>query len=268
MRCRSKFVLAELPVVSRTKEKSFTLVELLVVIAIIAILVALLLPALQNAKDVARDITCKSNLKQNILTFQLYLGDYDFTIPECKFSGLHPNVYDALDIAMGKEEPHRSADWDRKHPYDVRQCPTAVSKINIVTAMHYDVNFLWNYDDPDWAYPGPRYNGGRKWTQMSAPSTYPFMWDALWENRGNLYGDGNVWFSNYGNGPLQWAEFVYLQYYQVGPIHGSGPRVAIPGSSSSYRGKANVAFGDGHAGGIDISEVSSKGYHWFEMDGE
>ena len=56
-------------------KKSFTLVELLVVIAIIAILAAILLPALSKASDKAKEANCANNQKQIGQTMMMYTTD-------------------------------------------------------------------------------------------------------------------------------------------------------------------------------------------------
>ena len=61
--------------------KSFTLIELLIVIAIIAILAAMLLPALNKARNKAQDAACLSQVKQQLAACMMYAGDYGGRFP-------------------------------------------------------------------------------------------------------------------------------------------------------------------------------------------
>jgi len=64
-----------------SRKKGFTLIELLVVIAIIAILAAILFPVFAQAREKARQTTCLSNSKQIGTAVQMYMSDYDETLP-------------------------------------------------------------------------------------------------------------------------------------------------------------------------------------------
>ena len=60
--------------------KSFTMIELIVVISIIAILAAMLLPALHGAKEMGKMTVCLNNMKQLGTAGSLYEADYNGTL--------------------------------------------------------------------------------------------------------------------------------------------------------------------------------------------
>ncbi len=58
-----------------SRRRTFTLIEMLVVIAIIGILAALLMPSLRSALDTARGAQCVNNFRQNYLCITSYASD-------------------------------------------------------------------------------------------------------------------------------------------------------------------------------------------------
>ncbi len=57
--------------------RSFTLIELLIVVAIIAILAGMLLPALNKARERARTASCTSNIKQCLTSHAMYANSFN-----------------------------------------------------------------------------------------------------------------------------------------------------------------------------------------------
>jgi type II secretory pathway pseudopilin PulG len=95
--------------------KSFTLVELLIVIGIIALLAAMLLPALAIARESARTASCKSLMKQYMLATENYRHDWEDFYPDS--SNIYQKESGFLLYFTG----------DKKAPKDVTRCPSDLS---------------------------------------------------------------------------------------------------------------------------------------------
>ncbi len=60
----------------RATRRGFTLVELLVVVSILALLIAILLPSLSGARAQAKSAVCATGIRQIVLANMMYAGDH------------------------------------------------------------------------------------------------------------------------------------------------------------------------------------------------
>jgi prepilin-type N-terminal cleavage/methylation domain-containing protein len=155
-------------------KKTFTLIELLIVIAIIAILAGMLLPALKRARETAKMISCKNNMKQIGLLANVYVGDYNGFLPAGNYNwDMELKEYLNKDINGNTVAPDRTESSPRS---GVFLCPSTEingidSSITKFTYSYGPTRFYNSSFNPalcgGWSYP---------WT--SDPSAHvpkPFM---------------------------------------------------------------------------------------------
>jgi len=145
--------------------RSYTLIEILVVICIIALLVALLLPALGHARRSAQNSQCVGNLRQLAFGMLSYADDY-----------------------MGRLPPYSSATAKNNHPglcwpkwvfpyvksTECMRCPSSLTPPFLPNEQgwqKYDGSYGWNYD-------GTQGNRGTLASHIRCPSNGYLLMDS------------------------------------------------------------------------------------------
>jgi prepilin-type N-terminal cleavage/methylation domain-containing protein/prepilin-type processing-associated H-X9-DG protein len=110
------------------RQRAFTLIEILVVIAIIALLLAILMPALQRVKAQARTMICRSNLNQYGLAGRMYMDDNDSYFPY-SFSWLYKDGGRGCRWHDASKNLDRNPElggvlWPYLKDQDINLCPT------------------------------------------------------------------------------------------------------------------------------------------------
>jgi prepilin-type processing-associated H-X9-DG protein/prepilin-type N-terminal cleavage/methylation domain-containing protein len=110
------------------KRIAFTLIELLVVIAIIAILAAILFPVFAQAREKARAISCLSNMKQIGLGAVMYSQDYDEAVLPAWLEYTDAQL-DSMKKTPASDRPYWRRNWEYNiQPYVKNQrtmvCPS------------------------------------------------------------------------------------------------------------------------------------------------
>ena len=176
---------------------SFTLIELLFVIAIIMILASLLLPALGRAKQKGQEIACKGNLKQTSLAAACYSYDYNDWSMSALPNGkeMWPQVMFNLSYISTKSifkcpsEPIFDFTWTKANyglnHYTFGAWPGHVSvipqKLSAITKFGRDSSLIHFIDTPPASYSTIGVGFNPDVSFMCAPNgTYPVNSDSTW----------------------------------------------------------------------------------------
>lgn len=145
-----------------SRDRAFTLVELLVVIGIIALLISILLPALNRAREAAKAVQCASNMRQVGIAFQLYATDQNGWLPPSVSADWYNGIYypdptdpegttrktwvnymiDAHCLRAGDTPFSGSYEWLNYYAVPILRCPSAVVTWSSTSQMwSYSVSF-------------------------------------------------------------------------------------------------------------------------------
>lgn len=157
---------------------SFTLIELLIVIAIIAILSAILLPALNSARAKAMAVTCTGNWKQIGTAMQQYFNDGDEWFPFCNYT-MEAHPYVGNDEGMWKSN-NRAVIMVLDKPYLRGSYSKNPYKENF--------NNIWSCPGKRFYFENNKNNEQMRWCQLNQFSSE----DGTLPNLNRLFGSSSV----------------------------------------------------------------------------
>ena len=139
----------------------FTLIELLVVIAIIAVLASMLLPALSKAKEQGSRARCISNVKQILLSTQMYVTDNNDFLPYTSWSSGTFNVANWCYMRIAGNRPDHTVEkgqlWNYHTTRQLYFCP--LDKTNTIFFRQRDMkvsSYMMNGAVSRYSEDGPR----------------------------------------------------------------------------------------------------------------
>jgi len=144
--------------------RSFTLLELLLVIAVIIILASLLLPILNKAKEAGKQALCTSNLKQCVSVGLMYAQDNNGQVPPYASAGYYEKSYSYWPVLHvseylpnnGKNQVVRCPNNEKKE-YDSRGYSSYIYHVDYLggkklPAISPGETFFWEESYPGGAF--------------------------------------------------------------------------------------------------------------------
>jgi len=256
---------------SKKKRYGFTLIELLVVISIIALLMSVMMPALGRARKLAQSVTCKSQLKDIGVAFNMYTQEYKGNVVHTAGSSatdaagrwmkrLGEFMYQRNQNTSG--DPYASAQQGGIYDFDLFRCPVEAAKarkagFNADGLANMGNTGVYGYNQffTGYAFTAQSYsvipnntkqdNAWRKFDDIVSPQTLPLFADTNSDDPLGTGMRGSWWLSAKGPHPIAYTEYNW----NGGVANASKERDkwAPFGPAANHAGKSNYLMADGHA---------------------
>lgn len=137
-----------------SRQRGFTLIDLLFIAVILSVTAAALFPVLEAAKEKDRSATCLYNLKLCAQALKMYTDDYDGTMPSSGVVAPSPTQAQVIDFLTGIGDPYPkpygapAKTWpqflqDHMKTYGIAFCPSDRPRSRVSYWYKYANDLAW-----------------------------------------------------------------------------------------------------------------------------